>query len=82
MKVRKIKYLSELRNYSDPWIAKLLIAASQNLGGDHGNDWTDKATLDKAYQNLLDNVTATMDDEGGGEDGVVAEVNFVRDCVK
>lgn len=70
-KLKKVKSLGELRNLaaSDERYAKLLHAASENLGGRIGD------TLEGAYRNLINNANET------DEDGVVDEVNFCRDLV-
>lgn len=70
-KLKKVRHLMELKNLAgtDPRYAKLLHAASENLGGKLGD------TLEGAYRNLINNANET------DEEGVVEEVNFMRDLV-
>lgn len=70
-KLKAVKSLRELKNLAatDERYAKLLHAASENLGGMIGD------TLEGAYRNLINNANET------DEKGVVGEVNFVRDLV-
>ena len=70
-KLKKVSSLRELKNLAavDERYANLLKAASENLGGDGRDD------LEKAYRNLINNANET------DEEGVVGEVNFMRDLV-
>lgn len=70
-KLKAVKTLMELKSlaHEDERYAKLLHAASENLGGKIGD------TIDGAYQNLINNANET------DEKGVVGEVNFCRDLV-
>jgi hypothetical protein len=52
---------------------RLAILAAQNLGGDGEN-------LEKAFETLVNNANETDSDEFDGEQGVVDEINNVRDC--
>lgn len=69
--MRKIKSLAELRQLAkdNPRYDALAVVASRNLGGP-------ARTLAEALQWLEMNA-----DETGDEQGVVDEVNFVRDMV-
>jgi hypothetical protein len=71
--IPKVKSLNELRNLAktDERYAKLLLAGAENLGGMGYK----KDDLDGAYQYLCMNADET------DEKCVVAEVNFVRDCI-
>ncbi len=60
---------------SDERYARLAKVAASNLG-------QPCETLDRALRSLEDCIMETDGDEDGGEDGVVAEINFVRDLVK
>jgi hypothetical protein len=66
----KVKSLGDLRSkaQTDKRYEKLAIAAAENLGKKCD-------TLDKAMRWLETNAMET------DEDGVVDEINFVRDCI-
>lgn len=75
MKINKIKSLGDLcfrcRDSSPECerYRQLAIVGARNLGGTPGTDWN------KAIQWILTNAAETS------EDGVVAEINFIRDLV-
>jgi hypothetical protein len=56
---------------------KLAIIAARNLGCSQP-----QPTLDQAFSWFNTNVMETQDGEGGGEEGVVGEINFCIDLVK
>ena len=70
MKMAPVRSLAELRFKAgkDENYKKLAIMAAQNLGGTY-------TTLDEAMRWLETNATET------DEEGVVEEINFVRDLV-
>ena len=69
MKIKKVRSLMELLNkaHTEPAYAKLIVSAARNLGGSVKN-----GDIQGAFRVLERN----MIDCGGGEDSIVAEVNF------
>lgn len=73
-----VQSLGELRNKSgsNSRYARLMQIAAENLGGPF-------ETLEKAYQTLVNNANETSIDDGDdyfdGEEGVIEEINNVRD---
>lgn len=73
-KIPPITSLGDLRRkaQTDPRYADLALAAASNLGGGGGTN------VAEALRWLELNAMESQDLEGGGEDGVVAEINFCR----
>jgi hypothetical protein len=76
--IAKVKSLGELRRLaeSDVLYLKLAYVAASNLG------WTGRVSQDRTALDSAMRWLSTCADETNSERGVVAEVNFVRDCVR
>ena len=72
----RISTLGQLRRLAAacPRHHRLMVIAAQNLGG----RIKDNASIDDAFQSLLSNVNP-YEIPGSDEQGIVDEVNFVRD---
>jgi hypothetical protein len=86
-KLAKIVSLSDLRSKAerDPQYLKLAICGAENLGGQVRQPRAKAEPGDTDYMIALNDAMRVLHmnaNETGSVSGVVAEVNFVRDCVK
>jgi hypothetical protein len=84
--IPKVRSLGELRTLAtaSPSYLQLAICAAENLGG-QVRQKENMEPGDTAYEIALRDAMGVLllnANETGDERGVVAEVNFVRDCVK
>lgn len=77
-KMQTVKSLMELKNLAltDPRYRQLIKLAAANLGGEDTDD------VNKNHRWLVLNANETAEQRGGGEAGVLREVNALRSMVK
>jgi hypothetical protein len=84
--IPKVKSLGELRTLAavSPSYLQLAICGAENLGG-HVRQVENMEPGSAAYKTALTDAMRVLEmnaQETANERGVVAEVNFVRDCVR